>query len=170
MEVCKIILLDKRKSQEKCLDRSYYWRQYMKHWAKRKIICKQSKNAPNLTSSWLPLYVHPKNSNHLAFDHSRLGLENKFSESRIFLTNLGVCKPTLYSGAPARAKRAWDRAPYSWNMVNLFSFGCHVIDGAYVRTYVRVYRLYGWGRGDYQKEGRGVSGVSGQVHIFNIGL
>ena len=26
-----------------------------------------------------------------------------------------------------------------------------------VRTYVRVYRLvYGWGRGDYQKEGRGV--------------
>ena len=68
------------------------------------------------------------------------------------------------SGAPARAKRAWDRAPYSWNMVNLFSFGCHVIDRAYVRTYVhtyvRVYRLYGWGRGDYQKEGRGVSGVS----------
>ena len=37
------------------------------------------------------------------------------------------------SGAPA--KRAWDRAPYSWNMVNLFSFGCHVIDRAYVRTY-----------------------------------
>ena len=77
---------------------------------------------------------------------------------------------TVYSGAPARAKRAWDRAPYSWNMVNLFSFGCHVIDRAYVRTYVRVYRLYGWGRGDYQKEGRGVSGVSWQVHIFNIGF
>ena len=38
-------------------------------------------------------------------------------------------------GAPSRAKRAWDRAPYSWNMVNLFSFGCHVIDRAYVRTY-----------------------------------
>ena len=35
-------------------------------------------------------------------------------------------------------------------------------------TYVRVYRLYGWGRGDYQKEGRGVSGVSWQVHIFYI--
>ena len=34
------------------------------------------------------------------------------------------------------------------------------------RTYVRVYRLYGWGRGDYQKEGRGVSGVSWQVLIF----
>ena len=32
---------------------------------------------------------------------------------------------------PARAKRAWDRAPYSWNMVNLFSSGCHVTD---VRT------------------------------------
>ena len=38
MVVCTIILLNKRKSQEKCLDRSYYWRQYMKHWAKRKII------------------------------------------------------------------------------------------------------------------------------------
>ena len=57
----------------------------------------------------------------------------------------------LNSGALACAKRAWDRAPYSWNMVNLFSFGC---------TYIRVYRLYGWGRGDYQKEGRGVSGMS----------
>ena len=43
------------------------------------------------------------------------------------------------SGAPARAKRAWDRAPCSWNMVNLFSFGCHVIDRAYVRTYIRTY-------------------------------
>ena len=39
------------------------------------------------------------------------------------------------SGAPSRAKRAWDRAPYSWNMVNLFSFGCQVTDRAYVRTY-----------------------------------
>ena len=29
-----------------------------------------------------------------------------------------------------------------------------MIDRAYVRTYVRVYGLYGWGRGDYQKEGR----------------
>ena len=57
-----------------------------------------------------------------------------------------------YSAATARVKRAWDRTPYSWNMVNLFSFGCHVID----RAYVRVYGLYGWGRGDYQKEG-GVS-------------
>ena len=39
-----------------------------------------------------------------------------------------------YSGAPAPAKRAWDRALYSWNMVNLFSFGCHVIDRAYAST------------------------------------
>ena len=35
---------------------------------------------------------------------------------------------------------------------------------------LRVYRLYGWGRGDYQKEGRGVSGVSLQVLIFYIGI
>ena len=46
-----------------------------------------------------------------------------------------ICIGLHFSGAPARAKRAWDRAPYSWNMVNLFSFGCHVIDQAYVRTY-----------------------------------
>ena len=39
-----------------------------------------------------------------------------------------------YSGAPTRAKCAWDRAPYSKNMVNLFSFGCHVIDRAYAST------------------------------------
>ena len=43
-----------------------------------------------------------------------------------------------------------------------------MIDRAYVRTYVRVYGLYGWSRGDYQKEGRGVSGVYCQVHIFYI--
>ena len=41
----------------------------------------------------------------------------------------------IFSGAPSRSKRAWDRAPYSQNMVNLFSFGCHVTDRAYVRTY-----------------------------------
>ena len=32
-----------------------------------------------------------------------------------------------------RASRAWDKAPYSLNMVKLFSFGCHVIDQAYAR-------------------------------------
>ena len=40
----------------------------------------------------------------------------------------------LIAGLP-RAKRACDRAPYSWNMVNLFSVGCHLIERAYVRTY-----------------------------------
>ena len=74
------------------------------------------------------------------------------------------------SGAPARAKRGWDRAPYPWNMVNLFRLVVTwLTELTNVRTYVRVYRLYGWGRGDYQKEGRGVSGVSWQAHIFNIG-
>ena len=43
----------------------------------------------------------------------------------------------IIAGLP-RAKRAWDRAPYSWNMVNLFSLGCHVADRAYVRTYIRT--------------------------------
>ena len=38
MELYKIILLHKRKSQKKCLNRSYYWRQYKKHWGRRKII------------------------------------------------------------------------------------------------------------------------------------
>ena len=50
-------------------------------------------------------------------------------------------------------------------MVNLFSLGCYVTD----RAYVGVYRLYGSGRGDYEKEGRGASGVSWQIHIFYIG-
>ena len=69
----------------------------------------------------IALYVHPKNSNHLrsnsrakmALDHSRLGLENKFSENKsgpifcvrqvynlfykILLTSLGTCKPTFYT-------------------------------------------------------------------------
>ena len=45
----------------------------------------------------------------------------------------------IFRGAPARAKRASDRAPYSWNIVNLFSFGCHVTDRAHARTYVRTY-------------------------------
>ena len=45
------------------------------------------------------------------------------------------------------------------------SFGCHVID----QSYVRVYRLYGWGRRDYQKEGRGASGGPWEIHIFYIG-
>ena len=46
-----------------------------------------------------------------------------------------------HSGAPARAKRTWGRAPYSWETVNLFSFGCHVIDRAYVRTRLRIVRV-----------------------------
>ena len=46
----------------------------------------------------------------------------------------------IIAGLP-RAKRAWDRAPYSWNMVNLFSFGCHVIDRAYVRTRLQIVRV-----------------------------
>ena len=49
-----------------------------------------------------------------------------------------MARGSFVAGLP-RAKRAWDRAPYSWNMVNLFSFGRHVIDRAYVRTYVRTY-------------------------------
>ena len=38
----------------------------------------------------------------------------------------------------SHARFVRDRAPYSWNMVNLFSFGCHVTDRAYVRTYQGV--------------------------------
>ena len=32
------------------------------------------------------------------------------------------------------------RAPYSWNMVTLFSFGCHVIDRTYVSTRLQIVR------------------------------
>ena len=59
----------------------------------------------------------------------------------------------LNSGAPARAKRAWDRAPYPWNMVNLFSFSCHVIDRAYVRTYASTDCMGGVGETIKRKGG-----------------
>ena len=65
----------------------------------------------------------------------------------------------IISGASAREKRAWDRAPYSWNMVNLFSF---VVTWLTERTYVRTYAstdCTGGVRETIKKEGRGVSGV-----------
>ena len=60
-----------------------------------------------------------------------------------YMSALSSMRPEFpfYSGAPVRAKRAWDRAPYSWNMVNLFSFGCHVIDRAYVRTRLQIVQV-----------------------------
>ena len=58
-----------------------------------------------------------------------------------------------HSGAPASAKRAWDRVPYPWNMVNLFSFGCHVIDRAYVRTYASTDFMGGVGETIKRKGG-----------------
>ena len=64
-----------------------------------------------------------------------------------------------------RAKRAWDRA----HTHGIWSTSFPLVVTWYDRAYVRVYRLYGWGRGDYQKEGRGVSVESRQVHIFYIG-
>ena len=87
-----------------------------------------------------------------------------------FLTNLlhekqKDARPagSLFLAGLPRAKRAWDRAPYSWNMVNLFSFGCHVIDRAYVRTYASTDCTGGVGETIKRKEG-----VSWRVHIFNI--
>ena len=53
---------------------------------------------------------------------------------------VAICNTCVVAGLP-RAKRARDRAPYSWNMVNLFSFGCHVIDRAYVRTRLQIVRV-----------------------------
>ena len=51
-----------------------------------------------------------------------------------------------------------------WDMVNLFSLGCHVIDRAYASI-----DCTGGGRGDYQKDGRYDSKVPWQIHIFYIG-
>ena len=67
------------------------------------------------------------------------------------------------SGAPAREARV-GQSPI------LMEYGQPLFvwlsrDWPSVRTYVRVYRLYGWGRGDYQKEERGVSGVSWQIFL-----
>ena len=49
-------------------------------------------------------------------------------------------------------------------MVNLFSFGCHVIDRAYAST-----DCTGEVGETITKEGRDVSGVSREIHIFFIG-
>ena len=106
---------------------------------------------------WSPLRVI------LILSHTHIGLPQRFNFNfpiSIPATFIWESPWGSYSGAPTSAKCAWIRAPYSENMVNLFSFGCHVIDRTSVRTYVRVYGLYGWGGGDYQKEGRDVSGVS----------
>ena len=46
---------------------------------------------------------------------------------------LKVTSPIILAKLP-RALSAWDIAPYSWNTVNLFSFGCHVTDRAYAST------------------------------------
>ena len=39
-----------------------------------------------------------------------------------------------YSGAPRARSARGTRAPYSWNMVNLFLFGCHVTERTYAST------------------------------------
>ena len=70
------------------------------------------------------------------------------------------CKCQAVTHSPSARLPPFSGAP---KRVNLFSFGCHVIDRAYVRTYVRVYRLYGWGRGDYQKKG---SSVMANPHLL----
>ena len=46
---------------------------------------------------------------------------------------VGVLARTLFIAGQS-AKRAWDKAPYSWNMVNLFLFGCHVTERTYAST------------------------------------
>ena len=52
-------------------------------------------------------------------------------------------------------------------MVNLFLFGCHVTERTYASTDCTG-RVGETSSGDYQKEGRGISGVSWQIHIFYI--
>ena len=84
--------------------------------------------------------------------------------SSIFTYAIRYLQDIFLAGLP-RARSARGTEPHTDIKVNLFSFGWHVID----RAYVRVYGLNGWGRGAYQKEGRGVSGVSCQIHIFYIG-
>ena len=59
---------------------------------------------------------------------------NKTSSADIIFNRSTLIFALIYSGASG----VRDRAPYSWNMVNLFSFGCHVIDQAYVRTRLQI--------------------------------
>ena len=74
---------------------------------------------------------------HIEFE--MYGLQSCRVDEKCLGRGRGVLPIVAYiSRAPAHARRAWDRAPYSWNMVNLFSFGCHVIDRAYVRTRLQI--------------------------------
>ena len=76
----------------------------------------------------------------------------------------------LIAGLPrARSARGTDPHTHGIWSTSFRLLVTWLTERTYVRTYARVYRLYGWGRGDYQKEGRGISGVSWQAHIFNIG-
>ena len=61
-----------------------------------------------------------------------------------------------FSGAPHAGEARVLQSAILIKYGQPLSFSCHVIDLAYLRTNVLVYRLYGWGRGDYQREGRGV--------------
>ena len=74
-------------------------------WFKRKIICKQPKSKPNLTSSW---YLRSHLRALMALDRRRLIRPGKKKTGRIFLrstsllckilpTNLSACKPTFYT-------------------------------------------------------------------------
>ena len=74
-------------------------------------------------------------------------------ENKVFSNSYFVLKLNYDSGAPTRATE-----PHTHRLWST-SFPL-VVTWLTEHTYVRVYGLYGWGRGDYQKEGRGVSGVS----------
>ena len=129
-----------------------------------------------LFTSWIVLFWEQARYLHLSKVRAT-GLHERRYDIHPFddRTSLGVCFPgtgvqggfkedvlmsilrrlkLIDSRVPAHAKREWEGAPYSWNMVNLFVWLSR--DWPSVRTYIRVYRLYGWGRGGYQKEG-GVS-------------
>ena len=98
----------------------------------------------------------PKNINNEMWRCVELRLSINLKKNSLFVSQGGVLVFSFcysYSGALASAKRAWDRAPYSWNMVNLFSFGCHVIDRAYVRTYASPDCAGGVGETIKRKEG-----------------
>ena len=81
---------------------------------------------------------------------------------------ISISKIWLMAGLPGvRSARGTE----PWNMVNLFSFGCHVVDRAYLRTYIRMRLQIVRVAGEIIKRKEGVSraGVSWQVHIFNMG-
>ena len=65
-----------------------------------------------------------------------------FKHSRVYSTLLKLANVGDFTGVESlRTAYSWNRESECRVNVNLFSFGCHVIDRAYVRTRLQIVRV-----------------------------